>query len=458
MRSLVALLLLAPAAVAGPLTAGAARVDITPPAGTPLAGYYHFRGADGTHDPLHATAVVLEQDGTRAALVGLDLIGLRAEAVADARKLIADAVGIPPTHVMVWATHSHTGPVLTDGKSRAGAVGGGHPLAVQFARDLPAKIADAVKRADAARVPARVRRTVGAEPGLAFNRRFHMADGTVGWNPGKLNPRIVRPAGPADDRVPVVLVEPADGKAPLLCQTTFALHLDTVSGTRFSADYPFQLGQSLRAALGDGLVPQFAMGCSGDVNHLNVTSPTPQKGHTEAARIGTRLAAAVLRAVERAEPAAGNLRASAAVVELAAAAHTPADEAAAGPVVAAATARTSPAPAFLDQVKAFRVTDVRDRAGRPFPAEVQVIALGDDLAWVGLPGEVFNSLGAAIIAGSPFRQTAVVSLANGNVGYVPDRQAYPQGNYEVVSARVAAGSGERLVDEALRQLRALYRP
>jgi hypothetical protein len=452
------LALLVAVAAAAPPTAGAARVDVTPPAGTPMAGYYAARGADGTHDPLHATALVLEQDGTRVALVGLDLVTVTAEVVADARRLIQEQTGIPGTHVMVWATHSHTGPVVSDGRSRAGAFGGDHPLAVQFVRGLPAQIAGAVKQADAARVPARVRRAVGTEPGLAFNRRFHLTDGTVGWNPGKRNPKVVRPAGPTDDRVPVALVETADGKRPIACQVTFAMHLDTVGGTRFSADYPHQLGRCLQASLGDKLVPQFAMGCSGDVNHLNVASAAPQKGHGEAARIGTRLAAAVLRAVEHAEPASGPLRASAAVVELPAAAVTEAEVAAAGPVIAAATGGAKPAPKFLDQVKAFQAADVAERGGRPFRAEVQVIALGDDLAWVGLPGEIFNSLGTAVIAGSPFRQTAVVSLCNGSVGYVPDRVAYPQGNYEVVSARVAAGSGEKLVDEALRQLRTLYRP
>ena len=451
---MLALLLLT---ATGP-TAGAARVDVTPPAGTPMAGYYAFRGADGTHDPLYATAVVLEQDGVRAALVGLDLITLTAEIVADARKLVSEQTGIPSTHVMVWATHSHTGPVVADGKSRAGAFGGDHPLAVQFARGLPAKIAAAVKQADTSRVPARLRRAVGREPDLAFNRRFHLTDGTVGWNPGKLNPKIVRPAGPTDDRVPVTLVEAADGKTTLACQVTFAMHLDTVGGTAFSSDYAYPLGRCLRSALGDAVVPQFVMGCSGDVNHLNVASAAPQKGPAEAARIGTRLAAAALRAIDRADHAGGPVRASSAVIDLPAASVSQADLDAAKPVIAAATGGAKPAPAFLDQVGAFRVADVAERAGRPFRAEVQVIAVGDDLAWVGLPGEIFNALGSAVIAGSPFRQTVVVSLANGSVGYVPDRVAYPQGNYEVVSARVAAGAGELLVDEALRQLRVLYRP
>lgn len=86
-----------------------------------------------------------------------------------------------------------------------------------------------------------------------------------------------------------------------------------------------------------------------------------------------------------------------------------------------------------------------------------MISLGDDLAWVSLPGEIFVELGLSIKAASPFRTTILAELANGSVGYIPTRVAYPQGNYEVVSARCAEGSGEKLVDVALKQLRAQFK-
>jgi hypothetical protein len=375
--------------------------------------------------------------------------------VADARGLIERQTGIPGSHVMISGTHSHTGPVLSSNKPRDDAFGGSSRLAVGFMKGLPAQIAAAVAAADKSRVPAKLLRAVGREDGLAFNRRFHMRDGTVGWNPGKRNPKTICPAGPTDPAVPVTLIQTADGKRTLACTVNFAMHLDTVGGLLYSADYPYWLGKCLEAALGDGVLTVFTMGCSGDVNHINVNWANPQKGHTEAARIGTRLAAAVLRAVEHAEPAAdGPLLATAATLDLLPAPVSPDEVEAATGVIAKVLADAKPAPAFLDQVRAFKAKDVADRLGKPFPAEVQVITLGTDLAWVGLPGEIFTSLGLAVKHGSPFPVTAVVSLANGSVGYVPDRVAYPQGNYEVVSARVAAGSGERLADEAIRQLKA----
>lgn len=442
---------------AAELTAGAAATDITPPRGCPMAGYYSARGAEGTHDPLFARALVFEKDGTRAALVALDLISTTRGIVEEARKLVEKDTGIPAGHVMISATHSHTGPVLTDGSPRADALGGGADIAREYVKGLPARIADAVKRADAARKPAKVFHAVGREDGLAFNRRFHMADGSVGWNPGKKNPKIVRPAGPTDPGVPVVYVESADGKQPIATYVNFAMHLDTVGGLYYSADYVATLSQSLAAVRGDAMITLFTIGTAGDINHINVDDPRPQKGHGEAARIGTRLAAEVLRTHEKLKPIDGPIRVSSETVELPLAPVTPEDVAAAKAVIADVRAGVKPAPKFLDQVKAFKAADVAARLGKPLSVEVQVISLGDDLAWVSLPGEVFVELGLSIKAASPFRTTVIAELANGAIGYIPTRVAYPQGNYEVVSARCAEGSGEKLVDAALRQLRAQFK-
>jgi hypothetical protein len=349
--------------------------------------------------------------------------------------------------------------VLYDGSPRADFLtAGGAKVAKEYAAELPAKVAGAVKKAHDARVPARLSFGTGTEEGLAFNRRFHMTDGSVGWNPGKKNPNIVRPAGPTDPSVPVVLVETdARQPRPIAVYVNFAMHLDTVGGLRYSADYPGTLSKALAAVKGDGVVTLFATGCCGDINHINVASALPQKGPGEAARIGTRLAGEVLRTFDKLAPASdGPLRVSHETVELSLPEVTTEEVAAAKKVLTELAAGKKPAPRFLDQVQAFKALDVSERLGKPLKVEVQVISLGDDLAWASLPGEIFVELGLQIKRGSPFKQTMIAELANGSIGYVPNRVAYPQGNYEVVSARCAAGSGEKLVDGAVKQLRALF--
>src|SRR5687768_16301299 len=52
----------AASAASGSLRVGVAEVDITPPVGFPMAGYYHERLAEGAIDPLKAKAMVF-RDG-----------------------------------------------------------------------------------------------------------------------------------------------------------------------------------------------------------------------------------------------------------------------------------------------------------------------------------------------------------------------------------------------------------
>src|SRR5436305_1499237 len=91
----VVLIALTSAARAGDLRAGAAAVVITPEPGTPMAGYYSARSAEGVHNDLHAKAIVLEQDGSKAALVACDLISLPRGVVDRARALIEKETDVP---------------------------------------------------------------------------------------------------------------------------------------------------------------------------------------------------------------------------------------------------------------------------------------------------------------------------------------------------------------------------
>ena len=65
------------------------------------------------------------------------------------------------------------------------------------------------------------------------------------------------------------------------------------------------------------------------------------------------------------------------------------------------------------------------------------------------------NLGLAIKAASPFKTTLVVELANNSVAYIPTRQAYSEGSYEVTNSRVERGTGEKLVEAAVELLKEL---
>lgn len=435
------------------LKIGAAAVKITPPVGIPMAGYYYDRGATGIHDDLYAKAIVIEKDGSKIAIVSCDLIGVPTYIVVETRNLVEKSIGIDADHIMIDATHSHTGPVIPEINDQYNITGKNSEILSQYISKLPGLIAESVKLANAALAPAKISMGLGHEETISFNRRFFMTDGTVGWNPGKLNPKIIKPAGPIDPDVFVLYAETSDGK-PVSTYVNFALHLDIVGGTEISADMPYTLSTILGKIKGNGMVTMFAQGCCGNINHINVKTNEPQKGNNEAQRIGTVLTGEVIKTYTRLQPVEiSNITTIREIVKLPLPDVKPSEL----PIAQEIISRIGKpdAPKFLELVNAHKVIDVLNRKGEPVEAEIQVIALGDQCAIVALPGEIFTELGMYIRSRSPYTYTMVVELANGSIGYVPDRKAYIEGNYEPISARCAPGSGEILVEKALQLLNEL---
>jgi hypothetical protein len=417
-----------------------------------MAGYYSERGAQGVHDELYAKAIVMEEGGAAAAVVALDLIAAPRDLVEDARSAIDRACRVRGANVMISATHSHTGPVV-DTKNR---FGGESDLVKNYRASLPDKIAEAVRQAESRLVFVTLSVARGRESSIAFNRRYHMKDGTVGWNPGKGNPSILKPAGTIDPDVPVLYFETTDRK-PVATYVNYAVHLDNIGEPLISADMPATLGRCLADYKGTEMVTLFTAGCCGDVNHINVQWKEPQRGFGNPARMGTILAGEVLRTWPRLTPVeAIAIRVKSTTVSLALPALEKGDVEKARATVARMSGEPRGRPAFMEMVQAFKVLDVATRDGKPHEVEVQAIALGNQVALVSMPGEVFTELGLAIKQDSPFATTVIAELANGLLGYIPSRRAYAQGNYEVVSARCAEGSGERLVDAAVKLLKDLH--
>ncbi len=448
--ALLSLLLISPFAPAAELRVGAAAVVITPPEGTPMAGYYSLRSATGVHDDLYAKTMVVEQAGARVALVVCDLISLSRPTVEAARRRIAEVAGLPGERVMISATHTHTGPRMSTGSARDAAFGGRADLAGQYNDALPDLIAKSVKQAIDRLAPAKLMAGRGQAPGLAFNRRKLMKDGTVGWNVKRPNADIVRPAGPTDADVPLLYAESLDGKA-IATYVNFAIHLDVVGGTEISADFPHPLATHLARAKGADMVTLFSIGTAGDINHVDSWKGGPQKGFDEAERIGAALAEVVTKSYPQLRPI--NAYAPRVRSERVTLALPPVTDAEVAEARQIAVKFGKGAPGTVEKARAFKVLDVAARKGKPLEVEVQVVALAADVAIVSLPGEIFVELGLAIKQGSPFAHTTIATLANGSIGYIPTERAYREGNYEPLSARCASGSGEKLVEVALRLLK-----
>lgn len=436
------------------LRVGRATVDITPLVGTPMQAPqrppFEIRLSETAHDPLQVKAVVFEAGGRKAALVVCDLTSIPTRMIEAARREIGQTTDLDPLSVMISATHTHTTPQIRP-RFVAKADADARRKTAEYVERLPSRIAEAVRQANRQLIAGRVSVALGHEDTVSFNRRFVMRDGTIQTNPGKDDPTVLRdivgPDGPIDPQIGVVTFDAIDG-GPLVTLVNFSIHLDTMGGNRPSADFPFQLSKLLSDVHGPEMLTVYAAGASGNINHydlLDATRVHRVKGVAESSRIGTILAAEVLKSSRQRQPLkVGPVRVKREVVHL----EMPVAK---GRLLAQ---QFGNAAQFFDGE-----LDVFNRDGTvQFDAEVQVIALGDDLAWVGFPGEMFVELGLALKQASPFRYTMVHSLANGTIGYVPNLKAYPQGAYEGTASRCAPGSGEHLVDVATRLLIALKHP
>lgn len=456
-----------------PLQVGVAEVDITPPQGFLMAGYYHERRATGAIDPLHAKAIVFRGGREQAALVVCDLTGIAVDLSTEVRRRASAKTGIPAHHIIVSATHSHTAPDYTRDlyEHLGGKVGPADQP--RYAAKLIDGIVEAITKAQAAAKPALLEAGFARqETSVSFNRRFVMKDGSVKTWMRLDNPEVIRPAGPIDPDIGMLLARSAKDKAPISLITNFALHLDTVGGLKWSADYPYFIGQAVQKALGGNVVSIFGAGCCGDINHVDPV----RKERNKTDFIGSALGKSIVGSVPSLQPLKNTaLRVRQTKVMLPLQKVSIDQIAQARPLLL--DARNGKNVEFFRLVNAYKsvvLDQLRNKkaqtnpadlinwgltrtwagVGDLLPVEVQAIALGDEFGIVCLPGEIFVELGLAIKQASPFRTTLIIELSNAvETMYVPTRAACAGGSYEVTNSAVEPGSGEMLTEAALRLLR-----
>jgi len=461
-----------PLGVGTPLQVGAASLKITPPVGSVMGNSYGLSISEGVHDDLFAKALVFDVGGVKGAFLALDLISIPYGIVVQTRELIANKTEIPMENVILTATHCHAGPQMNPRFLKA--IGGeAEKKSLEYLKQLPEKLLNAIQMAEASLQPAKTSIGTFHEEKVNFNRRFLMKDGSFRTNPGRLNPLIKRAMGPVDPKGSVLFFETMDDR-PLAVLVNFALHPAIVGGNQFSADFPGVVSQLMEKAYGEELVTVYTNGNSGNINHIDVQNNSSLGQYEESARIGTILAAGVLKALSSLSPLDIN---SLQVAKMEVALPIPniaqqkvlwAEE------ILDRFGKSAP-PNFADVVEAWRILDLKKgnsgeearqkytttvpltKDGNAIVSEVQVMGLGDELALVGFPGDAFVELSLAIRLKSPFTNTIVCEQSgNGNLSYVPDRKAFLEGGYEVNSARFSPGGGELLVDAVQQLLIDLY--
>jgi hypothetical protein len=428
--------------------AGRAQVKITPPLGVSLAGYFHERIAESVRDDLFARAVVIGNGETRLALVSLDLISITEEVTRSARELIEAKTGIAPGHVLVCATHTHTGPELRRDASMA--------RADEWAGGLPAAIAEAVAQADAGKVPATLRLGSAEITGYSFNRLFRLKDGREVFGKGGREKEVIDTAGPIDPGFQTLSAVDQDGRL-LALLVNFALHPDVIGGGSanfISADWPGLLGETVSKVYGEDVVTLMLQGTCGDINHrTHFPTALPTGGPAKAIQLGRGLAGAAILALERAEPMTDS-RVAVANETLSIPYYT--RDAALYAEIEALKQKENPSASEQSYIR--RVEDW-PYDGQMAEVPVQVFRIGG-MGLVAFPAEIFVRIGLDVKRWSPAPQTFVVELANARVSsYVPypgqaERGAY--GTQPILSRWLHADAGRHMGDAAIRMLHQLF--
>jgi neutral ceramidase len=405
--------------------AGAACIDITPPAGLHLAGFAaRTLPATGVHDPLTARAIVVED----TAIVALDVVGIH----EDMSRRIRERCPLPAENVIVTATHTHGAPVSMKGRLGRAADEG-------FLQRMEDGAVEALRQAYAGRRPATLSVGMGGDPEVAWNRRH--AD------------------GPLDRSVPVLRIRDAGGEC-IAVMVSYACHPVVLAADNLlmTADYPGYARKALEQAHPGGMA-LFLTGCCGDAN----TGHTAQASWTLAAnsartyetaeRLGNRVAEAALKAPE--VPVSGPVRAFSRELDL-----------------ALTRLEQEPLPVLAEKwqqeaetaepVRAILLGHWVEWARRnENVAPGQWSARVSLLDWCGIPiaampGEIFSETGLSVREACAGRPAFVLAYADSTPGYIPPRSEYPFGGYEVDEAHrfigmpgaFAPGSAEALADAA----------
>ena len=433
------------------LQAGFARINITPPMGIPIAGYYKERFAEGVLDELEINAVALRHGEKAVLLMTVDFCSIR-NAVADAcKKAISEKTGLPIEAIFIHATHTHTGPIVDETSD--------NELIKGYIVTLIRKFVDVATFALEDLKPAKMGYSVGKAPNIAFIRRFRMKDGSIQTNPGVNNPDIVAPIGEIDERVNVLRFDREGAESIVLAN--FGDHPDTVGGNLISGDWPSLTRAVFERAI-DNTKCIFFNGAQGDVNHVNV-HPTKgdfndmfndfdgcSRGYGHAKHMANVVAGAIMQVYCKVNYVdVDRIDYIQKYVDIPSNKPDPKDLPLAHKYNDLHNAGKDDEIPFkammLTTVVAEAARMVRlENAPENFPMLFSAVAIGN-VAMFGIPGEPFNGIGLGIKEAEGWDLVMPCCLTNGADGYFPMKDAYDEGGYEARSSNFKAGVAERII-------------
>lgn len=386
------------AAETGSLRAGAVKLDITPAS---MAGFYSVwaKRFDGVHDPIFVRALLVDNGQTSAAIIATDLVEFGD--TLSLRQRIQRELGIPAEHIMISASHDHNAPrggPIVPGTSSAEGRPYSPPSYVQLVDD---RIVEALRKAKAALQPAKV--GVGAgRLDINVNRNGYNGRGWGGADP----------EGASDKTVWVVKFETQSGQ-PLALLFNYGVH-SVVAGspnTLITGDLAGASERFIESQYQDKTVALFTMGPAGDQNPKFMSGPRDAAGNLVYDMIdaqGKLLGVEVIQTAGRITRMSSTANISAAQSSFSCETVPP----------AARPANAAPSPFAPNP-------DFKEKFEFPKTANIQLNLIKiNQIALVGVSGEVFTKIYWRLRKDSPLASTIMVTMSNGRVGYLADDAAY----------------------------------
>jgi hypothetical protein len=474
-RIRISLLLLASWIASATLTAaelhlGAATVDITPDEPVALSGQRNVRISKKPETPIQASAIALEsREGDRvldsAIMVSCDLVAIRQGVLEQTREKLATlAPDFPLEKLFLAATHTHTAPVMIEGRYHLPAEGIMQPAA--FVDFLTTRLAQAAAEAWKNRAPGRVA-WGQSHAVLARNRRPYYADGTAVMYGKTDTPEFRGIEGYEDHSVDVLFFHDNTDRLVATIVNVPCPAQEVGGGTSIHADFWDPTRRLLREKHGDDLHIIAWTGASGDVTSRDIVNkPADERMRRLRGNISRldELAARLVRAWEEAYEGAKNdlrdevvLRHQVATIDLPYRIVTPAERAAAA--AEAAKFKDDPAQRWnwrWNQGVVDRYEAQQAGTQEPYRMELHALRLGD-VAIATNDFELYTDFGIQMKTRSPAVQTFIVQLA-GPGTYLPTGRAAAHGGYGAViqSSQIGPAGGQVLVEETVARWKELW--
>lgn len=434
---------------------GYSKLDITPPLGCILNGFYDARYADHVIEPLYVTALAFTDGETTALAISLDISEILQRDFNDIRAKVAQATGLPFEAVFIACTHTHMGPVISE---IIGFFKRDDAYYDQFCK----KICDSAVFAMRDMKDGKVSIATGVAQGISFIRRFRRKDGVAVTHPSwEEMPDIIGPIGEPDESVQLVKIQ-REGAADIAI-VNYSNHPDLYGGqsTGITPDWPCYMRDTVERALaeeadGKGVKVVFFNGAQGDVTFNDkMGNKRGLDKHVHSQHMGRVLAGTVLSIYTYTKPVeCDRVFFKQNMAHVAVAKGTPEQVEIAREIDNKYLAGEDISQYPFDIVRARRYLRLEHRD--PY-VDMNVVCVGfGDVAFVGFPGEPFTELGRQVKAESPFAMTIPCCNANGSEGYFPTDEALLDSGYESNSSLFAVGVAPNMVSTALTTLREVY--